>query len=447
MSETPGMGEPPAPDAALAPDAAPGAQAAPGARATLRALFDAMVRRGDPLHTLPALLPEKPRGRVVLLGAGKAAARMAEAVESRWGPCTGLVVTRGGYTRPGLGVEVVEAGHPYPDASGSRAARRMMDIARGLGPGDTAVCLVSGGASSLLSLPPPGIGLDDIRSLTEALLSSGAPIEDVNVVRRHLCAAKGGRLALAAHPARVLSFVISDVPGDDLALVGSGPTVGHDSGPEDVRAILDRYEVAVPAGVGAHLAMATSHAAPNDPRLATTTNTLLVSPAQALAHVVARARRDGFHVTDLGAEVEGDAATVARTHADMALAIHSDPLRPTPHLILSGGELTVTVRGGGSGGPNAEYALALAIALNGHPGIHAMACDTDGVDGIADIAGAFVHPATLAAARRAGRVPENDLAANDAHSFHAAAGGSVETGPTYTNVNDFRAILIGGDPG
>lgn len=414
------------------------------ARAQLRELFDAMVRRGDPMHSLPELLPETPLGRTVLLGAGKASARMAEAVESRWGPCEGLIVTRHGYSRPGLGVEVVEAGHPYPDAAGEAAARRMVEIARGLGPDDTAICLVSGGASSLLSLPPPGVTLDDLRMITQDLLSTGAPIEEVNVVRRHLCAAKGGRLALAAHPARVLSFIISDVPGDDLALVGSGPTVGHPSGPGHVRAILHAHRVAVPAGVEAHLAAVSSHAVPDDARLATTTNTLLVSPAQALAEVVSRARGAGFHVTDLGADVEGDAASVARAHAEMALAIQADPDRLKPHLILSGGELTVTVRGAGSGGPNAEYALALALALDGAPGIHAMACDTDGVDGIADVAGAYIHPGTLTAARRAGRNPARDLADNDAHGFHAATGGAVVTGPTYTNVNDFRAILVEG---
>ena len=407
--------------------------------ALLRALFDRAVEVADPMRSLAAHLPPKPPGRVVVVGAGKASARMAEAVEAVWGPCDGLVITRYGYARPCQGIEIVEAAHPVPDAAGLAATARMLDLLAGLGEGDFVLALISGGASALLIAPAGGITLEEKRAVNAGLLSSGAPISAMNTVRKHLSRVKGGQLAAAAYPARMLALLISDVPGDDPAFIGSGPTVGDASTPSDARVILDRWSVAVAPSVLAQLAGPTGVIAPGDARLARCENRLYAAPSQSLAAADQMARAAGCDVRLLGDALEGEARDVAADQARQALAIRA-ALRPgdAPVILMSGGELTVTRRGDGIGGPNAEFCLALALALGGAPGIHAIACDTDGVDGAAEVAGALVAPDTLTRGPDAAAA----LARNDAHSFFGAAGGQVVTGPTLTNVNDFRAILI-----
>jgi hydroxypyruvate reductase len=411
--------------------------------ALLRALFDRAVAVADPMRALAAHLPDRPPGRTLVIGAGKASARMAEAVESAWGPCEGLVITRYGYARPCQRVEIVEAAHPVPDAAGLAATQRLKALVSNLTPDDLVLALISGGASALLCAPAPGLTLADKQAVNAALLASGAPISDMNIVRKHLSAIKGGQLAAAAHPARVHTLLISDVPGDDPGMIGSGPTVGDPTTPADARAILARWNIAVPPAVTAALARPAAVVPPDDPRLARATHHIFAAPAQSLAAAAALARDAGCAPRLLGDAVEGEARTVAAAHAALARDIAAT-LCPgdAPVLLLSGGELTVTRRGDGIGGPNAEYALALALALGGAPGIHAIACDTDGVDGAAEVAGALVTPDTLARARTAGLDPAAALACNDAHSFFGALGDQVVTGPTLTNVNDFRAILI-----
>lgn len=411
--------------------------------ALLRALFDRAVEVADPMRSLAAHLPPRPEGRVVVVGAGKASARMAEAVEAAWGPCEGLVITRYGYARPCRGIEIVEAAHPVPDAAGLAATARMLDLLAGLGEGDFVLALISGGASALLIAPAGAITLEEKRAVNAGLLASGAPISAMNTVRKHLSRVKGGQLAAAAHPARMLALLISDVPGDDPAFIGSGPTVGDGSTPADARAILDRWGVAVAPSVLAQLAGPTGVIPPGDARLARCENRLYAAPSQSLAAAEAMARAAGCDVRLLGDALEGEARDVAADQARQAKAIRA-ALRPgdAPVILMSGGELTVTRRGDGVGGPNAEFCLALALALDGAAGIHAIACDTDGVDGAAEVAGALVAPETLAQARAAGVDAAAALARNDAHGFFGALGGQVVTGPTLTNVNDFRAILV-----
>ncbi len=404
------------------------------APALLRAMFDAAVDAADPMRVVPpALLARPAQGRVVVLGAGKAAARMAEAVETVWGPCEGLVITRTGHARPTRGVEVVEAAHPVPDAAGLAATARMLATARGLGPEDLALVLISGGASALLVAPT--VPLADKQAVTAALLASGAPIGQINLVRKHLSAVKGGQLAAAAHPARVVALMISDVPGDDMATIGSGPTVGEARPAHEAQAVLDRWGIAAPPAVRAALA-ASGVVAPGDARLARVENRIIAAPAASLAAAAQVARAAGVDVETLGDALEGEARDLARAHAALARARQGALHRP--RVILSGGEVTVTRRGDGIGGPNAEYALALALALNGAPGIYALACDTDGVDGAAEVAGARIGPDTLLRGPDAAAA----LARNDAHRYFARLGDQVVTGPTLTNVNDFRAILI-----
>lgn len=405
----------------------------------LRALFDRAVEVADPMRSLAAVLPERPRGRLVVLGAGKASARMAEAVEAEYGPCEGLVITRYGYGRPCQGIEIVEAAHPVPDAAGEAAARRMLELAEGLGEGDMVLALISGGASALLVQPAGDITLEEKQAVNQALLASGAPIGQMNLVRKHLSAVKGGQLAAAAHPARMLALLISDVPGDDPAMIGSGPTVGDASTPQDARAILERYDIAMPASVRAVLDGPRRVLAPEDARLARVENVIYAAPSQSLAAAAQKAEAAGVEAIILGDALEGEAREVARAQAREALA----QVRERPVVLLSGGELTVTRRGDGVGGPNAEFALALALALEGAPDIHAIVCDTDGVDGAAEVAGAVIGPDTLEKARAQGVDAAAALAHNDAHGFFAAIGDQVITGPTLTNVNDFRAILIG----
>ena len=372
---------------------------------------------------------------------------MAEAVEAAWGPCDGLVITRYGYARPCARIEIVEAAHPVPDAAGLAATARMLDLLSGLGADDFVLALISGGASALLVAPSAGVTLAEKQAVNAALLASGAPIDKMNTLRKHLSRVKGGQLAAAAYPARMLALMISDVPGDDPAFIGSGPTVGDATGPADAKAILARWQIAVPPSVQLALDEGSGVVPPADPRLSRVTNRIYAAPIQSLTSAAVVARDAGCDVRLLGDALEGEARDVAAEHAAMALRIRAD-LRPgdAPVLLLSGGELTVTRRGDGIGGPNAEYALALAMALavapDGAAGIHAIACDTDGVDGAAEVAGALISPDTLARAQAMGVDPSAALARNDAHSFFAAIGGQVVTGPTLTNVNDFRAILV-----
>lgn len=411
--------------------------------AVLRRLFDEAVRAADPMRSLAAHLPPRPEGRAVVVGAGKASARMAEAVEAVWGPCEGLVITRYGYARPCEGVEIVEAAHPVPDEAGRAATERMLSLLKGLGEGDTVLALISGGASSLLVQPAGDMTLEDKRAVNAALLASGAPIGHMNLIRKHLSRVKGGQLAAAAHPARMLALMISDVPGDDPAMIGSGPTVGEAGTAAQARALVARYGIELPATAQAVLEGASGVIPPGDPRLSRVGNVVFAAPSQSLDAAADVARAQGIRVETLGDDLEGEAREVAREHAALARETQAG-LAPgaAAVLLLSGGELTVTRRGDGVGGPNAEYALALALALGGAAGIHAIACDTDGVDGAAEVAGATVAPDTLARARAAGTDAEAALARNDAHGFFAAIGDQVVTGPTLTNVNDFRAILV-----
>ncbi len=411
--------------------------------ALLRRLFDRAVEVADPMRNLARHLPPKPAGRVVVVGAGKASARMAEAVEAAWGRCDGLVITRYGHARPCRGIEIVEAAHPVPDAAGADATVRMLALLSGLGAGDFVLALISGGASALLVAPRDGITLAEKQAVNAALLASGAPIDRMNIVRKHLSRVKGGQLAAAAWPAQMLALLISDVPGDDPAFIGSGPTVGDRSAPAGALAILDQWQVTVPPSVRHVLHQGSTVVAAADPRLSRTTNRIIAAPAQSLAAAADLATLAGCEVRLLGCALQGEAREVAQVQAALALRVRAD-LRPgaAPVLLLSGGELTVTRRGDGIGGPNAEFCLALAIALRGAAGIHALACDTDGVDGAAEVAGALVTPQTLALAAQVGCDPDLALARNDAHSFFATVQGQIVTGPTLTNVNDFRAILI-----
>lgn len=402
----------------------------------LRAMFDRAVAVADPMQSLAAALPPKLPGRVVVIGAGKASARMAEAVEAAWGPCDGLVITRYGYARPCQGIEIVEAAHPVPDEAGARATRRMLDLLATCGEGDFVLALISGGGSALLTCPADGITLEQKQEITQGLLSSGAPIGEINGIRKELSAVKGGRLAAAAYPARMLALMISDVPGDDPGDIASGPTVGHLGSARRALAALDRWQVKPPEAVRTFLEGGGDPVRPTDPRLTRVENVIYAAPAQSLAAAAEIARAAGYAVENLGDSIEGEARDVARAHADLARAATG------PKVLLSGGELTVTRRGDGVGGPNAEYALALALALEGAPGIHALACDTDGVDGAAEVAGAIIGPETLATARAGGVDAAAALAANDAHTLFERVGAQVVTGPTLTNVNDFRAIVI-----
>lgn len=411
--------------------------------AFLRRLFDRAVEVADPMRSLAAHLPKKPAGRVVVIGAGKASARMAEAVEAVWGPCEGLVITRYGYGRPSQGIEIALAAHPVPDQAGADATARMLDLLAGLGPDDFVLALISGGASALLCAPSEGISLAEKQAVNAALLASGAPISEMNTLRKHLSRVKGGQLAAAAYPARMLSLMISDVPGDDPAFIGSGPTMGDATTPAGAEAILDRWKIEVPAQVRAALARS-GVVPPGDQRLSAVTNHIFAAPAQSLEAAAEIARSAGIEVRMLGDALEGEAREVAAAQARMALEIAA-ARKPgdAPVLLLSGGELTVTRRGNGVGGPNAEFSLALALALQGAPNIHAIACDTDGVDGAAEVAGAVVTPQTLETAAALGVDAVAALAINDAHSFFGKISAQVVTGPTLTNVNDFRAILIG----
>ncbi|MGB6226030.1 MAG: glycerate kinase [Pseudonocardiaceae bacterium] len=414
------------------------------ARALLRAMFDAAVAAADPLQRVAGFLPERPAGRAVVVGAGKAAARMAQAVEQAWdGPLSGLVVTRYGHAVPCTHVEVVQAAHPVPDAAGERAARRILELVSGLGADDLVLALISGGGSALLTLPAPGITLADKQAINTALLRSGASIETMNLVRKHLSAIKGGRLAAAAFPAATVGLLISDVPGDDPAVIASGPTVGEASTPAQALAALEAYNVPVPSAVRKLLATTQSCPAPEDLRLARVTNHVIAAPQQSLEAAAAVARQTGVTPVILSDSLEGESREVGIVLAGIAHQVrrHGQPA-PPPCVLLSGGETTVTVRGTGRGGRNVELLLSLAMALRGAQNLHAIACDTDGVDGVEEVAGALIGPDTLRRAAQLGMDPTAALADNDGHSFFATLGDQVVTGPTLTNVNDFRAVLI-----
>lgn len=416
-------------------------------RQFLSTLFGRALGAVDAGELVRQYLPPPPRGRTVVIGAGKAAARMAEGVERAWqGPLSGLVVTRYGHGAPTRAIEVVEAGHPVPDEEGVRAAGRMLEMVGGLHADDLVLCLVSGGGSALLSLPAPGMTIEEKRDINRALLRSGAPIGEMNCVRRHLSAIKGGRLALACHPARVVTLVVSDVPGDDPAVVASGPTVPDASSGLEALAILARYGIPVSDAVREVLCdPARAAPRPDDPRLARNETIVIATAQAALEAAAAGARAAGVVPLILSNSIEGEARDVALVHAAIARQVleHGQPLA-APCVILSGGETSVTVRGQGRGGRNAEFLLALAVALDGRAGVHALAADTDGIDGTEDNAGALLTPSTLARAAAAGLDARALLGNNDGYSLFAALGDLVVTGPTRTNVNDFRAILVTG---
>jgi glycerate 2-kinase len=416
----------------------------------LRALFEAALAAANPCQAIARLIPAPVAGRTVLVGAGKASAAMARAFEAAWsGPLEGLVVTRYGHSVPCDQIEVVEAGHPVPDAAGEQVATRILDLAHNLGPEDQLVFLASGGGSALLSLPARGLTLDDKQAVTRALLNSGATISEINTVRKHLSAIKGGRLAAAAAPARIVTLAISDVPGDDPAVIASGPTVPDPTTFADARAVLEKYRIIAPKAVEAHLLEETAETPkPEDPIFARAKFDLIASPQGSLQSAAAVALQRKIVPIVLSDRIEGEARQVGLVHAAIALQIRAgkfrigDRLISPPAVLLSGGETTVTVTGKGRGGRNVEFLLGLAVALNGIDGISALACDTDGIDGTEDDAGAIVYPDSLARAAARGISAPAALVNNDSYGFFAALGDLVMTGPTLTNVNDFRAVLV-----
>lgn len=415
-------------------------------RAILRQLFDAAIAAADPARCVPPCLPPDDGGRLIVIGAGKASAAMAQSVERLWsGPLDGLVVTRYGHGVPCERIEIVEAAHPVPDAAGEAAAQRILEKVSGLSENDRVLALISGGGSALLAAPAAGVTLAEKRAITAGLLRCGASIGEINCVRKHLSAIKGGRLAVAAWPAPVLTLAISDVPGDDPAVIASGPTVGDPTTARDALKVLDSYGFDLPEDLRWQLedgALETPK--PGDPRLARSEFRLVASPRQMLEAAAVAARQLGLTPLILGDALEGEAREVGKVLAGIALscARHGLPVAG-PCVLLSGGETTVTLRGEGRGGRNTEFLLGLAQALAGAPGIHALAADTDGIDGSENNAGAFVGPDTAARARAMGLDIQPHLAANDAWGYFSALDDLLVTGPTRTNVNDFRAILVG----
>ena len=415
-------------------------------RTLLLDLFNAAVDAVVPQKCLLPHLPDPQTvsGRIVIVGAGKAAAEMALIADQYYGDrASGLVVTRYGHIDPdrqAQHIEVVEASHPVPDAEGEIAARRMLDLVSELQADDLVICLLSGGGSALLSAPAAGLTLADKQAVTTALLRSGATISQINTVRKHLSDIKGGRLALAAAPARMLTLAISDVPHDDVAVIASGPTVPDPTSFADARALMVKFNISGPETVVDHLAAAVNETAkPGDPAFVADDYKLIATPRAALDAAAATARDAGYEIIDLGDSLEGETQDVARDHAALARQYLRDNKRVA---ILSGGETTVTIRGDGRGGPNAEYILTLTTELKGEPGISAIACDTDGVDGSEDNAGAMTFSDTLARATAKGLQADAFLANNDSWGFFKALDDLVICGPTQTNVNDFRAILV-----
>jgi glycerate 2-kinase len=417
------------------------------ARSALRRLFDAAVTASDPRRVLAAHLPEKPAGgRCIVVGAGKSAAVMAAALEEAWPDVAmeGAVVTRYGHAVPTRRIEVIEASHPVPDANSERGARRLLDLVRGLTPNDLVIALMSGGASALLAAPAPGLTLSDKQAINRALLACGASIGEMNTVRKHLSAIKGGRLAAAAAPAQVVTLAISDVPGDDPAVIGSGPTVPDPTTFADARALMERYGIGQSAAVAERLRQDADET-PKCGSLPHTSFQLIATPMMALRAAAAMARDLGLTPVILGDALEGEAHEVGVVHAGIARSIqaHGEPVAP-PAVLLSGGETTVTIgsKAAGRGGRNTTFLLGLALALDGRGGVWGIAGDTDGIDGMDDVAGAMLAPDTLARVRAMGLDPRGMLAAHDSHGFFDAVGDAIRIGPTLTNVNDFRAVLI-----
>ena len=410
-------------------------------RVLLRSLFDTALTAVDPLHCVPAFLPPRPKGRTLVLGAGKASARMARAVEAAWdGPLSGLVVTRYGHGERCERIKIVESGHPVPDEAGAVAAEQMLAMAREMGPDDLVLALVSGGGSSLITLPAEGLSMTELRAVNVALLRCGAHIGDMNMVRRHLSRIKGGRLAQACGAAAVHTLVVSDVPGDDPAVVASGPTLADHSSPLEALAVLQRHRIEVsPAVLEVLRRPPATQQRTDGPR-----HVQVIATAElALNAAVAQAQRQGLAVINLGGAVEGESREVAAAQASMAKGLReAGAPGGRPRIMISGGETTVTVKGNGRGGRNSEFLLSLALALQGQEGIHAIACDTDGIDGVEDNAGGLIDPNSLRRAGKLGLNPQALLDNNDAYAFLSALGDLITTGPTRTNVNDFRALLI-----
>jgi glycerate-2-kinase len=409
----------------------------------LKSLFKAAVSAADPAVAVPDHLPERPRGRTVVVGAGKASAKMAQAVEAAWGPCEGLVIVPYGSMLPTKGIELVEARHPVPDAAGQLAAERILELASGLGEGDLALCLISGGGSALMAAPGEGVSLEDKQAVNKALLASGAAISEMNCLRKHLSRIKGGRLAVAAHPAKVATLLISDVPGDDPSAIASGPTASDSTTAADARTIVQKYGLQLPPKVSRFLeSKAAETPTPNHPVYSSSETHMIAAPRQSLVAAAKMARANGVTPLILGDALEGEARELGIVMAGIARSVmdHGAPVK-APAVLISGGETTVTVKGPcGKGGRNSEFLLGFGLAAQS--GLSAIACDTDGIDGSEDNAGAIWTPAVAERAQELGalRALEN----HDAYSFFETAGALVKTGPTHTNVNDFRAILIPG---
>ncbi|WP_421695861.1 glycerate kinase type-2 family protein [Aestuariivirga sp.] len=410
-------------------------------RVILRGLFEAAVETANPAKAVARNLPERPKGRTVVIGVGKAAVAMAKAVEDNWqGPLEGLVIAPHGYAHDLKKLKLIHGSHPVPDETSLAAAEQALALASTLGPDDLLIALISGGASALMSKPVPGISIAEKFGLVKAVLKCGANIAELNCVRKQISAVKGGRLARAAGLARIHTLALSDVPGDDPAIIGSGPTVPDPTRKADARAILERYRVPVPPAIKDWLD------SPDEDRSILSQNTetrVIVSPHESFRIVRQQAEAMGLNVLYLGDRIEGEARDIAKMHAAIALEIadRNAPARK-PCLLLSGGETAVTVKGNGRGGRNVEFLLALAMSLAGDPRITALAADTDGIDGMEPIAGALIGPDSLARARALGLDPASVLENNDAHSLFESLGDQLVTGPTHTNVNDFRAILI-----
>jgi glycerate 2-kinase len=411
----------------------------------LREAFAAAIDAARPERCVPRALPAAPRGRTVVIGAGKAAAAMARAVEEHWhGILSGTVVTAEGHAVSCERVEIIESAHPVPAAEGERAALRVLERLQGLGPDDLVLCLLSGGGSALLPLPAQGLALEVKQGITRALLKSGATISEINTVRRHLSRIKGGRLGVACHPAQLVTLAISDVPGDVPEDIASGPTVFDPTTCADALAVLTRYSIPTPEPVRASLTTgAWESVKPGDPRLAGAVYRLIATPQASLEAAARVASAAGVESVILSDRMEGEAREVGHRMSARVREVRerSQPCAP-PCLLLSGGETTVTVRGGGIGGRNVEFLLSLGIALGPGCNVYALACDTDGIDGAAPVAGALWRPDTLERADALGLDPKAFLDANDAHTFFERLGDQVVTGPTLTNVNDFRAVLV-----
>lgn len=410
----------------------------------LKAMFKAGVDAALPSLCVPPHLPSHPKGRTVIIGAGKASGAMAKALEDAWdGPLDGVVVTRYGYRLPTERLEVVEAAHPVPDAAGREAARRIFKAVQGLTEDDLVLALISGGGSALLAAPAEGISLEDKQAVNKALLASGATISEMNTVRKHLSAIKGGRLARAAYPAKVVALMISDVPGDDASIIASGPTVPDPSTNADAIAIVEKYGIDLPPAVRQVLETIEETPKSGDKCFDKVENVMIATPQASLEAAAAVARAAGVTPVILGDSIEGESRDVGLVHAGIArqCAMRGQPMEP-PCVLISGGETTITLKGDGKGGPNTEFLLALAIALDGMENIYALAGDTDGVDGSEDNAGALIYPDTLKRAEAAGISAKAMLANNDPYTFFKGIGDLLETGPTMTNVNDLRLVYI-----